>query len=142
MIPCYAPNTQQEHGSFLAGVAQLPRLMSLTLQRDWRGEAKLLQQLTAGPIAGLMHMGVFVANTDKCPRLPPLNMASLTQLKELRLDAKFDAEFENGTELPAQLQRLHLTFSGTGRHSGLPPVLQLQRSCGRDMCACPCWKMH
>jgi hypothetical protein len=54
-------------------------------------------------------------------------MASLTQLKELRLDARFDAEFDDGTVLPAQLQRLLLTFSGTGRHSGLRPVLQLQQ---------------
>jgi hypothetical protein len=108
----------------LAGVAQLKRLTSLTLQGDWGDQQELLQQLLAAPMPlQQLHLGLAKQATSAC--LPPLNMASLTQLKQLRLDAKFEADFDDDTVLPAQLQRLRLTYSGTG--SGLQPVLKLQQ---------------
>jgi hypothetical protein len=112
----------------LAGVSQLKRLTSLTLQGDWGDQLELLQQLLAAPMPlQQLHLGLAKQATSAC--LPPLNMASLTQLKQLRLDAKFDADFDDDTVLPAQLQRLRLTYSGTGSGtgSGLQPVLKLQQ---------------
>jgi hypothetical protein len=108
-------------GSCLAGVAQLTRLTSLTLQGDWRSQQQQLQQLLEAP---LPLQQLHLENSDMRARLPPLNMARLTQLKQLSCSAVFD---DDATVLPAQLQRLYLTDCGTGQSSGLQPVLMLQQ---------------
>jgi hypothetical protein len=104
-------------GSILAGLSQLSQLTALKLHGHWSSVGEPLHHILAQPLPlRQLHLEL------PLQRLPPLNLAHLTQLEEVNARG---CKLSEGSLMPAQLQ--HLSFDIWLSAPSIQPALGLQQ---------------